>query len=222
GRRRRRHHDGRRPPHPRPRRRRRGAADRPLRALPQRDPEAARGKPPARPGQQGPQRTAGGAGRRRHPAPPQRPRPLHRSTRRTGGHQRLTVTGRCLVGWRDTARNTRRALKTTVVARELWGQTNDPQDAHKALEAATYLMRFANSLYAQIASDIRAAEEAAHTLRSEEHTSELQSRENLVCRLLLEKKKDTDPKDRKNGHAKRNSSTTTCSAQHAIVRGGQR
>src|SRR5690606_39578596 len=27
--------------------------------------------------------------------------------------------------------------------------------------------------------------------RSEEHTSELQSRENLVCRLLLEKKKET-------------------------------
>src|SRR5690606_40011514 len=29
--------------------------------------------------------------------------------------------------------------------------------------------------------------------RSEEHTSELQSRENLVCRLLLEKKKHTIP-----------------------------
>src|SRR5690606_41849725 len=28
--------------------------------------------------------------------------------------------------------------------------------------------------------------------RSEEHTSELQSRENLVCRLLLEKKKSTN------------------------------
>src|SRR5207302_10463820 len=28
--------------------------------------------------------------------------------------------------------------------------------------------------------------------RSEEHTSELQSRENLVCRLLLEKQKTTD------------------------------
>src|SRR5690606_39472706 len=28
--------------------------------------------------------------------------------------------------------------------------------------------------------------------RSEEHTSELQSRENLVCRLLLEKKKQQD------------------------------
>src|SRR5690606_42129162 len=29
-----------------------------------------------------------------------------------------------------------------------------------------------------------------HPARSEEHTSELQSRENLVCRLLLEKKKE--------------------------------
>src|SRR3712207_6945017 len=30
-------------------------------------------------------------------------------------------------------------------------------------------------------------------LRSEEHTSELQSRQYLVCRLLLEKKKHTQP-----------------------------
>src|SRR5690606_40407533 len=30
----------------------------------------------------------------------------------------------------------------------------------------------------------------AKSRRSEEHTSELQSRENLVCRLLLEKKKE--------------------------------
>src|SRR2546430_7893749 len=30
---------------------------------------------------------------------------------------------------------------------------------------------------------------AAHGARSEEHTSELQSQSNLVCRLLLEKKK---------------------------------
>src|SRR5690606_4103784 len=32
-------------------------------------------------------------------------------------------------------------------------------------------------------------------LRSEEHTSELQSRENLVCRLLLEKKKQREQQD---------------------------
>src|SRR2546422_1319938 len=31
--------------------------------------------------------------------------------------------------------------------------------------------------------------------RSEEHTSELQSRLHLVCRLLLEKKKKTKPRD---------------------------
>src|SRR5688572_32341374 len=32
---------------------------------------------------------------------------------------------------------------------------------------------------------------AGSTQRSEEHTSELQSQSNLVCRLLLEKKKNT-------------------------------
>src|SRR2546430_17339337 len=36
------------------------------------------------------------------------------------------------------------------------------------------------------------ASDSGHTpLRSEEHTSELQSQSNLVCRLLLEKKKKT-------------------------------
>src|SRR3712207_7253343 len=34
------------------------------------------------------------------------------------------------------------------------------------------------------------ASTAAHWARSEEHTSELQSRQYLVCRLLLEKKKN--------------------------------
>src|SRR2546427_1953069 len=33
--------------------------------------------------------------------------------------------------------------------------------------------------------------------RSEEHTSELQSQSNLVCRLLLEKKKNITPHDRR-------------------------
>src|SRR2546427_7287252 len=35
-----------------------------------------------------------------------------------------------------------------------------------------------------------AARDSDHTTRSEEHTSELQSQSNLVCRLLLEKKKN--------------------------------
>src|SRR5690606_40644745 len=38
--------------------------------------------------------------------------------------------------------------------------------------------------------------QAAHRAhRSEEHTSELQSRENLVCRLLLEKKKQNTTRE---------------------------
>src|SRR5690606_41564330 len=40
----------------------------------------------------------------------------------------------------------------------------------------------------QLAAVVAAAEGRDFVLRSEEHTSELQSRENLVCRLLLEKK----------------------------------
>src|SRR5256886_7170655 len=38
------------------------------------------------------------------------------------------------------------------------------------------------------AAKAEAAAEALHSGRSEEHTSELQSQSNLVCRLLLEKK----------------------------------
>src|SRR3712207_7822116 len=37
---------------------------------------------------------------------------------------------------------------------------------------------------------LRSSTNRARTERSEEHTSELQSRQYLVCRLLLEKKKD--------------------------------
>src|SRR5690606_40472492 len=47
--------------------------------------------------------------------------------------------------------------------------------------------------YVQVGQQLLTPQEAIETAvwkcRSEEHTSELQSRENLVCRLLLEKKK---------------------------------
>src|SRR5436190_3716239 len=36
--------------------------------------------------------------------------------------------------------------------------------------------------------------------RSEEHTSELQSHSDLVCRLLLEKKNDAPERDRRHSH----------------------
>src|SRR5436305_10924874 len=38
-------------------------------------------------------------------------------------------------------------------------------------------------------------ERVRHGARSEEHTSELQSRPHLVCRLLLEKKKNKTPRE---------------------------
>src|SRR3712207_8408613 len=44
------------------------------------------------------------------------------------------------------------------------------------------------------------------TVRSEEHTSELQSRQYLVCRLLLEKKK--------NNHKRTTAITSALAAQH--------
>src|SRR5436309_5893878 len=68
-------------------------------------------------------------------------------------------------------------------------------------EIYTLSLHDALPIYAQIAARVMAriaavlpepaASEARDLWRSEEHTSELQSRENLVCRLLLEKKKPT-------------------------------
>src|SRR2546430_3612039 len=42
-------------------------------------------------------------------------------------------------------------------------------------------------------ADVGRVVQALAFLRSEEHTSELQSQSNLVCRLLLEKKKELNP-----------------------------
>src|SRR2546427_8792875 len=54
-----------------------------------------------------------------------------------------------------------------------------------------------------------AAVRAGNGLRSEEHTSELQSQSNLVCRLLLEKKKNC----RSSGHIREPSTARNHSKQ---------
>src|SRR5258706_703502 len=59
-------------------------------------------------------------------------------------------------------------------------QLKRPGDACAALERATAL----DKNYAEAYNELGLAR-----MRSEEHTSELQSLTNLVCRLLLEKKK---------------------------------
>src|SRR5438874_6153570 len=50
--------------------------------------------------------------------------------------------------------------------------------------------------------------------RSEEHTSELQSRRDLVCRLLLEKKKTTIAKDTSDWLSATNARSISVGAQH--------
>src|SRR5690606_41816419 len=67
------------------------------------------------------------------------------------------------------------------------GERGRHEAVHDGHEVLTYALRDLHPVD-------RVHERLAHTdvaeqRRSEEHTSELQSRENLVCRLLLEKKK---------------------------------
>src|SRR5207302_3573923 len=69
-------------------------------------------------------------------------------------------------------------------------QALGPQEVHDRVDALAVLQADFPVFFAAV--DLEAALGQLvhrHLLRSEEHTSELQSRENLVCRLLLEKKK---------------------------------
>src|SRR3712207_8555112 len=59
--------------------------------------------------------------------------------------------------------------------------------------SAYFLPSTANNEYHGLRNGIANVNSATYKDRSEEHTSELQSRQYLVCRLLLEKKKTLDP-----------------------------
>src|SRR5438034_10716107 len=75
--------------------------------------------------------------------------------------------------------------------REYWS-SYDPFVALMAAGAATQQLKLGTGICLVIERDpITTAKEVAtlDRLRSEEHTSELQSHSDLVCRLLLEKKK---------------------------------
>src|SRR2546430_8472778 len=51
-----------------------------------------------------------------------------------------------------------------------------------------FACRYCYARYTHEFMELRASEDFEDKIRSEEHTSELQSQSNLVCRLLLEKK----------------------------------
>src|SRR5256886_9059444 len=68
-----------------------------------------------------------------------------------------------------------------TAARRHHPQQRDAPGPHFALEGS--------QIGGDLGTEIRFDGRGAGPLRSEEHTSELQSQSNLVCRLLLEKKK---------------------------------
>src|SRR2546427_7368184 len=61
------------------------------------------------------------------------------------------------------------------------------------VEAVLQLLELPAEVTSRTRHRSRAATDLGRKLRSEEHTSELQSQSNLVCRLLLEKKKQHTP-----------------------------
>src|SRR5260370_23415781 len=87
-------------------------------------------------------------------------------------------------------------LRQTVVARRLATAAGLPDDQQTAVFYVSLLawvgcISDSHELAAWFGDDqrLRAASYEVDKSRSEEHTSELQSHLNLVCRLLLEKKK---------------------------------
>src|SRR5690606_5109639 len=82
-------------------------------------------------------------------------------------------------------------LDREVIFGQLEGQLTDQQ------RTIFFLNRREGLSYSEISEQLNISRStvknhmilALKTIQSEEHTSELQSRENLVCRLLLEKKK---------------------------------
>src|SRR2546427_3279048 len=84
---------------------------------------------------------------------------------------------------------------------------SDHVHLRSALREAFLLVRFGNEWFDRQAPWRQVKEDR----RSEEHTSELQSQSNLVCRLLLEKKKKKKPYL---SHAKRDDRYT----EHTSIR----
>src|SRR2546430_6529466 len=62
---------------------------------------------------------------------------------------------------------------------------------HDALPICLACLRYDLSKLRAKGLALKVVKSRRHRLRSEEHTSELQSQSNLVCRLLLEKKKES-------------------------------
>src|SRR5207302_7687514 len=93
-------------------------------------------------------------------------------------------------------RNSFRPPQEIRTMRTYWRQRNDlVQSAGRHILRIQKALTQMNIQLANVLSDVSGVTGQA-IIRSEEHTSELQSRENLVCRLLLEKKKKKNRKQK--------------------------
>src|SRR5438105_9995118 len=84
-----------------------------------------------------------------------------------------------------------RSLKGEVVPNEATGQLTATFSENPEQPFTNAILHFNSGVLAPLANPL---------VRSEEHTSELQSRVDLVCRLLLEKKKEKKTKNMNTYH----------------------
>src|SRR5690606_40296767 len=134
-----------------------------------------------------------------HDAPPISPRaPVRRMSEPTIGHGATPVPP--YPNTRTVARMVESAAETllTYVGGE-WRRSHSEARLEVRNPATAETMAFVplsakEEVDAAVQAGVTAFREWRNTpvVRSEEHTSELQSRENLVCRLLLEKKKNRE------------------------------
>src|SRR5690242_21550409 len=75
------------------------------------------------------------------------------------------------------------ATREEPTRREVYGEFQRIQEAERQAASSVSLLALVHRAQNQL------RQKEVQVLRSEEHTSELQSHVNLVCRLLLEKKK---------------------------------
>src|SRR3712207_8629059 len=81
----------------------------------------------------------------------------------------------------------RRPPRSTLFPYTTLFRSMTPDEAEKAVEAGVYGIVVSNH-GGRVQDFTPGTAEVLEDIRSEEHTSELQSRQYLVCRLLLEKK----------------------------------
>src|SRR3712207_7986614 len=103
---------------------------------------------------------------------------------------RSNLEGQGQITMRDLVRNCLRMRPERIIVGEVRGpEAFDMLQAMNTGHDGSMCTLHANSPREALTRLENMVGMAVNTLRSEEHTSELQSRQYLVCRLLLEKKK---------------------------------